>query len=266
MIRASRRHRCLLPTFVLGMLLLSYVEADAQQITVQQPVVEVNSVATTVSVPDRGQIYLGGVKRAAYGRTEAGFGPFLKNVGRGYDLSHSGQSMRVFIHDLREMDDLLLNGQSPYGFSSNQTPSSDVALDSYYHSKRYAQTDAYQHLLSQSRNRVLRLRQRSAISAANSNQLAIGNEVPSNSASDIASDSVVRQRTRASLPASSKSLPQVVPGNKKADYYLSLAKSAEEKGKQSVAKLHYKMAAKYGSQLAQQKLKYWNTGSFAVNK
>ena len=68
-----------------------------QGITVQLPVLSVTSVNTVVSVPDGGTVLMGGIKRMAEGRTEAGV-PFLsnlpyinrlfKNVGIGHETSN----------------------------------------------------------------------------------------------------------------------------------------------------------------------------------
>ena len=51
----------------------------AQQITIQQPIFEIISVATTVSVPDGGTVLLGGIKRLREGRTMAGV-PILNKL------------------------------------------------------------------------------------------------------------------------------------------------------------------------------------------
>ncbi len=94
--------------------------APAQSITVQQPVVEHFSVGTTVSVPDRGSALLGSISRAGdFSRT---FGP-LRLGGRSRSLfrDHSGVTAHVWIHDLAEMDRLLLN-QSTAGGRSPAEP------------------------------------------------------------------------------------------------------------------------------------------------
>ncbi len=76
--------------------------AQGPAIAVQQPVVGVTGVATTVSVPDRGRATLGSVSRAASGRTSAGFG--LKNRGRFAESSQTSISVGVTIHDFEAMD------------------------------------------------------------------------------------------------------------------------------------------------------------------
>lgn len=87
--------------------------------TVQQPVFEVNSVATTVSVPDRGRAHLGSISRARDSRTH--FGPFRPGTNSGFDREHSSMSVGVYIHDIEAMDQYLLNqGSSPASKSSTQ--------------------------------------------------------------------------------------------------------------------------------------------------
>src|SRR5262249_1374926 len=53
--------------------------ASNQQITIQQPVFEIVSVATTVSVPDGGTVLLGGIKRLREGRVMNGV-PILNQI------------------------------------------------------------------------------------------------------------------------------------------------------------------------------------------
>lgn len=83
--------------------------AQGPVIAVQQPVVGVTGVATTVSVPDRGRTTLGSVSRAASGRTSAGFG--LKNRGRFSESSHTSISAGVVIHDFEAMDRAALSAR-----------------------------------------------------------------------------------------------------------------------------------------------------------
>jgi hypothetical protein len=78
----------------------------AQRITIQQPVIENFSVATTVSVPDRGSALLGSVSSAASGRTVAG--PFRSGSSFGLSRQFSSASVHVYIHDFEAMDAALL--------------------------------------------------------------------------------------------------------------------------------------------------------------
>lgn len=87
-------------------LLLGSRPAAAQQVTVQQPVVGVFQVNTTVSVPDRGSAFLGGVRSAASGRSS--FGPFRSGSSLGLQRDASTATAHVYIHDLHAMDEALL--------------------------------------------------------------------------------------------------------------------------------------------------------------
>ncbi len=75
--------------------------------TVQLPSFSIFSVNTTVSVPDGGGMYLGGVNRARDGSTSRGFGPFA-NRGIGGDRMASGVSVQATIIDHDELDRAVL--------------------------------------------------------------------------------------------------------------------------------------------------------------
>jgi len=75
---------------------------------VQLPQVERFSAVTTVGVPDRGEVFLGGVSRSAEWRRWPG--PFAPGRAVGREQSHSGLSVRARIHDLRALDAALLAG------------------------------------------------------------------------------------------------------------------------------------------------------------
>jgi hypothetical protein len=77
--------------------------ANAQQkITVQEPSLETFGVGTTVSVPDRGRMSLGGVGRAAASRSISG--PFRRGTSMGLSSQGSGLSVGARVQDLAEMD------------------------------------------------------------------------------------------------------------------------------------------------------------------
>ena len=167
------------PTTLIAFAILGSSSILQAQITVQQPVVRSTGVATTVSVPDRGSILLGGVSSAESSRSS--FGPLRTGTSRGYGLSGSSISASVYIIDLQAMDEAILNS----------VPDSPVPF-------------------------VVRPR-------------------------SMAADRDVAPRTEA-LPA------------EKAANFERLARQAESAGKTGVAKLHWQMAARYGSTLAQEKL------------
>jgi len=77
--------------------------ADVQgQVTVQLPNVQTFNVNTSVSVPDRGSVLLGGVSSARDSRFTPGFSPFGSSIG----TERNASSMRatVTIHDFEEME------------------------------------------------------------------------------------------------------------------------------------------------------------------
>ncbi len=71
------------------------------------PTISVFNIATTVSVPDRGGIYLGGLHRASTTSTES-----FPRLGRGLSsrMSASDASAHVWIHDFQEMEESLGKG------------------------------------------------------------------------------------------------------------------------------------------------------------
>jgi len=94
----------------------------AQQSTaVQLPTYSFFGTSTTVSVPDRGSVYMGGIKRAESGSSSyrtplAPFGPF-GNRSIGSSRSAMGTSVKVWIHDFEAMDEYLLSQPTPYNTS-----------------------------------------------------------------------------------------------------------------------------------------------------
>lgn len=82
----------------------------AQGIAVQLPTYSFFGTSTTVSVPDRGSVYMGGVKYAQSGMNQFG-APLLPFSNRSFGTSRSASSARVsvFIHDFDAMDEYLLS-------------------------------------------------------------------------------------------------------------------------------------------------------------
>lgn len=105
----------------LALLMVAAGTAHAQQrgAAVQLPTYSFFSTNTTVTVPDRGMAYLGGVNRAASGRNEFGvpmlpFRPF-RNIGIGREVSSSGMWVTATIHDFEAMDRFLLGESAAAG-------------------------------------------------------------------------------------------------------------------------------------------------------
>jgi hypothetical protein len=76
--------------------------AFAQRATIQEPSLESFGVGTTVSVPDRGRMKLGGVGRGASGSSV--YGPLRSGTNTGRSTQGGSISIGVRIHDLAEMD------------------------------------------------------------------------------------------------------------------------------------------------------------------
>lgn len=116
--RATMRSRPSLVYGVAAALLLVLAAAEngqAQNISVQQPVFSTFSAGTTVSVPDRGTVFLGGVGRAGESRRFGG--PLRSGTSTGLFREHAGVSATATIHDFEEMDRLLL-GEGSAGTAS----------------------------------------------------------------------------------------------------------------------------------------------------
>jgi hypothetical protein len=94
-------------TLLAGGLLATSAIAQQAPTTVQLPTFSFFTVSTSVSVPDRGGAYLGGINRARDGSVTRGFGP-LANRGIGGDRVASGMSVHATIIDLAEMDEMIL--------------------------------------------------------------------------------------------------------------------------------------------------------------
>lgn len=94
--------RRLLIIFATGAWSLAATSVASAQ-AVQLPTFRYFSVDTTVSVPDRGSAYMGGVNRASSGSTSSGFGP-LRNRASGSSVGAAGVSVHATIIDHEELD------------------------------------------------------------------------------------------------------------------------------------------------------------------
>ena len=114
--------------YLLSALLLPAVSVQAQNVVVQQPVVQQFGVNTAVSVPDRGSMFLGGVSSAADSRTSYGFGPW-RGSSLGTGRSASSVETHVWIHDFETMDQMLLNQPTGQSSLSDLTPSQRTLVE-----------------------------------------------------------------------------------------------------------------------------------------
>lgn len=131
-----------------GLMLLAASRADAQ--AVQLPTFRYFSVQTTVSVPDRGGVVMGGVNRASSGTTSRGFGP-LRNRASGSSVGASSVSVHATIIDHNELDEAVLaearrrRGEDPLvlrpGAASSLASDDPTARRSAYLSRHVATRD-----------------------------------------------------------------------------------------------------------------------------
>jgi hypothetical protein len=94
---------------ILSMLLGSATSLFAQgAAVVQLPSYSTFGLNTSVSVPDRGSVSLGGIGRSSIGSTAFGPSLGLRNRGFGRNLSGSVTSVRATIHDFDALDRAML--------------------------------------------------------------------------------------------------------------------------------------------------------------
>ena len=96
---------CIIIIFLLGSVWSHCILA--QEIKVQQPIVQQFSARTTVSVPDRGSAVLGAYNSGAIRSRRVG--PFRRGSSYGQAFQSSTSSVGVYIHDFEAMDRMLLN-------------------------------------------------------------------------------------------------------------------------------------------------------------
>ncbi|QDT63338.1 hypothetical protein [Calycomorphotria hydatis] len=120
-----------------SLVMITGTNVFAQAVTVQQPAFGVSSLGTTVSVPDRGEAYLGGVKSARQSAGRSNLHPFSGRYSS--DRSASSFVVRPYIHDLRAMDEMILN-DAEYGtnYSAAYTKSPLEDATAYGMSRQYA--------------------------------------------------------------------------------------------------------------------------------
>ena len=110
---------------------------------IQLPTFHYFTISTTVSVPDSGGAFLGGVKRARYGMTSRGIpglnkvpgiSRLFRNRGSGASLTSAGASVTATIIDHAEMDALILGeaaGRRPAGTAFTATDRQALILSSH---------------------------------------------------------------------------------------------------------------------------------------
>ena len=229
----------LLHTLITTIVTFSIVSETFGQLTIQQPVIQSTGGQFAVSVPDRGGVLLGSVSRAGESRSSYGF-PFTRGSSVGRFAEHSSMTSHVWIHDLREMDRLILemaetdpNGQRTS--TSSEARRAGLAWTDFQPRRGVAVEDRRPHSLQTSE------RYRSS-------------QFLDPKTRQITTDSVqinrsFEARASQSLALTSRRSHALDPAH---SYRLGV--EAEESGKLTVAKLHYQTAAQYGSEQAARRL------------
>lgn len=105
--------------------------AFAQKITVQEPAFETFGVGTTVSVPDRGRVSLGGVSRGKMSRSTYGFGPLRSGTNMGLSSQSTTLGVGARVHDMAEMDRQVLHAAETARRARNDVALSPAAERAY---------------------------------------------------------------------------------------------------------------------------------------
>ncbi|MBI1312271.1 hypothetical protein GC176_13360 [bacterium] len=241
------------------------------QLAVQVPVGRALGGRFSAVVPDRGSVSLGGIDRAGSSCSRAGFG-IPNSVSWGRFAESSNLSSHVWIHDLREMDRMVLDAadspvtadrlrasglidDSPQQFSAQTPTFRDAYLSRHdrplYFADRSVRLKETGSLAAQSSTA-----QPSASRAAASSRNAVTN--PASTAADSLSTAIPlgRLTPRGAITDPDNELPRIIVVNRPAaQRWCQLGKAAEESGKPSIAKLHYRQAARYGSAFALTRLR-----------
>src|SRR5687768_8469502 len=100
--------KILMANFVAFGFCASFLSTQAFGQVVQLPTLHTFSIGTTVSIPDRGSLRLGGVDRASFGRNEFGVSG-LGNRAISSQVQSSRVSATATIMDLKELDGAVLD-------------------------------------------------------------------------------------------------------------------------------------------------------------
>lgn len=242
----------MLPALLSCALLLTEASDVFGQLTVQQPVIQSTGGQFAVSVPDRGGIHLGSISRAGESRNSCGF-PFTRGSSVGRFTTHSSMSAHVWIHDLREMDRMILDMAESAPGDRRRSTSSAGRRASAARRAGLAWTDF------QPRRGVSVADGRSA----SRRTMQTGPTLQSDRTAAGTSSVAGRLRTspdaygRVKSTSTSKSTASTTRRNRALDpeRNFRLGAEAEESGKLTLAKLHYGVAAQYGSKEGERRLR-----------
>ncbi len=216
------------------------------QLSIQVPVVESFGGQFSGVVPDRGSIFLGGISRAGRSYSRGGCGCF-NQPGVGMFVESAGLSASAWIHDLNEMDRMVLDAaESPE--AAAQLRASGLVDDSSPVSR--FRTPAYRDEVVSRRERLASLIGTERMSEESRRLIARSRSLRESSSSDAG------VAARVSSASAVDDAPRVVIVNRSAaTQWYRLGKAAEDSGNRGAAKVHYRQAARYGSALALNRLK-----------
>ena len=111
-----RRVTACFSLLVVGLIVQSAPAQQNRATSVQLPTFSFFSTSTTVSVPDRGSVFMGGVNRARSGSRQFG-APLLPfgNRAMGSSRGAMGTRVSVWIHDFEAIDEALLSQPTASG-------------------------------------------------------------------------------------------------------------------------------------------------------
>lgn len=228
----------------LALVLLSGLRGFAQPpTTIQLPTFDSFSISTSVLVPDRGSMILGGVDRSAYGSVTNGVpglshlpyaGRLFQNRAIGHEASSSTASVSAYIHDLQAMDEQLLAeaaaNRAGDDRAGDNRAGNDRAGPSYAGRNAAAVTQPWEAKAAQ----LTRALESSRSTASATPVRRTGDDDTSASGHPVASVAEIRrQATVEAQRRESEALDFIAQG-----------RDAELAGKPQVAKLFYQMAVR----------------------
>jgi hypothetical protein len=211
----------------------------------QVPVYQTFGGRFSTVVPDRGTVFLGGISRAGRSYSRGGCG-CLSRPGVGMYVESAGLSASAWIHDLREMDRMVLDAADSPEAAARLRESGLV--DDSSTASRFRQP-AF-------RDEVVSRRERSMTPAGTVLMSHESRRLIARSRSLRESSSLGASARSSSESNIDDELPRVVIVNRSAaTKWYRLGKAAEDSGNPGAAKVHYRQAARYGSTLALNRLK-----------
>jgi hypothetical protein len=218
---------------IAGIMTLAAAAETFGQLSVQQPVIKSTGGQFAVTVPDRGGVLLGSISRAAESRNSYGF-PFSRGSSVGRSAEHTSLSSHVWIHDLREMDRLILEmaETDPSGQQASTTARRVGLAWSEFQTRRGVSVED---------------RRPTSLRAAEKHH---SGRVTYSENGRFRAFSVQSEHYK--VPVTSQKEPLEPHRSRALDpvHSYRLGLEAEESGKLTLAKLHYQAAAQYGSEQA----------------